>query len=71
MSEVNNDNILFMQMVTQQNQQFQATMQQQNEMFQQTLKSMIDQNTLTKELDTTYAMTQAGNITIAHPVNLP
>ena len=63
--------ILFYQMITQSNQQFQQTMQQANELFQQSLKSIIDQNTLTKELDTTYAMTQAGVITIEKPINLP
>jgi hypothetical protein len=63
--------ILFYQMITQANQSFQQTMVERQQLFAQQMISVINQNDLSKQLNTTYAMTQAGNITIAHPVNLP
>jgi hypothetical protein len=65
------DTTLFQQMMTQQNQQFQLTMQQNQQLFSQTMVSIINQNTSSKNQDTTINQTQAGNIVIEQPINLP
>jgi hypothetical protein len=62
---------LFQQQMTQQNQQFQLTMQQNQQLFNQTMIALINQNTSSKNQDTTINQTQAGNIVIEQPINLP
>jgi hypothetical protein len=63
--------VQFYQMIMQANERFQQSMTERQQMFSQQMVAIINQNTLTKQLDTTYAMTQAGNIVIEQPVNLP
>jgi predicted outer membrane protein len=71
MSESSQSEMQFYQMLNQTNERFQQSMTERQQMFNQQMIALINQNTLTKQLDTTYAMTQAGSIVIEQPINLP
>jgi hypothetical protein len=61
----------FYQMINQANARFDAQMQERAQMFNQQMVALINQTTGSLQLQTTYNMTQAGNIVIEQPVNLP
>jgi hypothetical protein len=63
--------ILFNQMISQSNARFDALMTERQQLFAQQMIAIINQTTGSLQLQTTYNMTQAGNITIEQPVNLP
>jgi hypothetical protein len=63
--------ILFNQMVTQNDARFDQMMREKDQLFAQQMIAIINQTTGALQLMTTYNMTQAGNIVIEQPVNLP
>jgi hypothetical protein len=63
--------ILFNQMINQTNARFDQMMRERDQLFAQQMVAIINQTTGALQLMTTYNMTQAGNIVIEQPVNLP